>query len=178
MLMKRWYVVQVYPGYEEFVKKDVLKRIAEVGLESFFGQVLVPSAKLKQFFDGVDIKGDAEQQQLFPGYLLVEMELAPQSIRLVAATPRVVRFLGGVEPVPLSVKEVDRIVSQVEGRVVVPVRRSEFEVGREVEICGGPFAGFVGIIDSINENSERLTVMVSIFGRMTPVDLGFDQVKR
>lgn len=175
--MKRWYVAQVYAGYEELVKKDLQKRIEEAGLGHLFGQVLIPSAKLKQYFDMVDVPPKAEHQ-LFPGYLLVEMEALPEAIRLVTTTHRVMRCLGGKDPVPLSQKEVDRIISQVEGKVVVPARKSEFEVGREVEICGGPFAGFVGIIDSIDEGNERLTVMVSIFGRMTPVELGFDQVKR
>ena len=174
--MKRWYVAQVYAGYEDFVKRDILKRVQESGSQEIFGQILIPAAKNKQTFSLDPLA--AEDQQLFPGYLLVEMECIPEAIRLVTTTPRVMKFLGGKDPLALSQKEVDRIISQVEGRVVIPARKSEFQVGREVEICEGPFTSFVGIIDSIDENSERLTVMVSIFGRMTPVELGFDQVKR
>jgi transcription termination/antitermination protein NusG len=173
--MKRWYVVQVYAGYEEHVKTDILKRIEEAGLQDYFGQILIPSAKMKQFFE----VGDAlKDQQLFPGYVLIEMEATPETIRLVNTRQRVLRFLGGKEPAPLSSREVERIQAQVSGAVVVPTQKHELEVGKEVEIKEGPFAGFVGIIDKLNEEAEKLTVMVSIFGRMTPVELGFDQIKQ
>jgi transcriptional antiterminator NusG len=173
--MKRWYVIQVYAGYEEGVRADLSKRIQEEGMQESFGQVLVPSAAMKHFFDA----GSAKDEQLFPGYVLVEMELgAPGVMRLVTSAPRVLRFLGGKDPVPLSQKEIDRIISQVKGEVAVAKEKSDFVVGKEVDIADGPFAGFVGIIDRIDEESERLTVMVSIFGRMTPVELGFNQVKQ
>lgn len=172
--MKRWYVVQVFAGYENIVKADLQKRIEEESLQDLFGDILIPSAKMKQFFDTSDAMKD---QQLFPGYMLIEMQSAPQSIRLVAQTPRVMRFLGGKEPVPLSQKEIDRVLAQVRGEMVVAGEKHEFEVGKEVEITEGPFASFVGIIDTIDEEAEKLTVMVSIFGRMTPVELNFDQVK-
>lgn len=172
--MKRWYVIQLYAGYEEIVRAELLRRIEESGLQDYFGQVLIPSAKMKQFFDA----GDALQdQQLFPGYILVEMEARPETVRLVSSAPRVVRFLGGKEPMPLSKREIDRVLAQMKGEVIVSIEKHEFEIGREVEIKDGPFVGFVGIIDAIDEENEKLTVMVSIFGRMTPVELGFDQVK-
>ena len=173
--MKRWYVVQVYAGYEEIVKADLSKRIEEEGMQDLFGQVFIPSTKMKQMFD---VEEEVKDQQLFPGYILIEMEAVPQAIRLVTKTSRVSRFLGGSQPVPLSQKEIDRILSQVKGEYAVPSSGYEFEVGKEVEIKEGPFAGFVGIIDKIDEESERLTVMVSIFGRLTPVELGFNQIKR
>lgn len=172
--MKRWYVVHVYAGYEEAVRADILSSAKKKGLEEYFGDVLVPSTKMKQFFSAED----AKDQQLFPGYVLVEMEMLPETKRLVDLLPRVVRFLGGEEPVPLSSREIDRIVSQVKGEIVVASDDSDFTVGREVEIKDGPFAGFVGIIDAVNKDVEKLTVMVSIFGRMTPVELRFDQIKR
>ena len=173
--MKRWYVVQVYAGYEEAVKADILKSIQEKSLESSFGEVLVPSAKMKQFFGDGD---ESKDQQLFPGYILIEMELSPGTMRLITSTPRVNRFLGGTEPVPLSKREIDRVVSQVKGEIVVVPAKSEFDIGSEIDIKDGPFAGFVGIVDKIDQDAEKLTVMVSIFGRMTPVELNFDQVKR
>jgi transcriptional antiterminator NusG len=173
--MKRWYVVQVYAGFEEQIKADVLKSIAQEGREDLFGEVLVPSAKMRQFFD-TDTETDL---QLFPGYVLVEMDVCPESIRLVTSSPRVIKFLGGKEPVPLSKKEIDRILSQMRGEVAVTVSKvAEFNVGSEVEIADGPFAGFVGMIDRVDSEAEKLTVMVSIFGRSTPVELRFDQVKR
>lgn len=172
--MKRWYVVQVYAGFEEAVRSDLLRRVTIEGLQHLFGDVLVPSAKLKPLFD----MEEEQDSQLFPGYLLVEMECAPESMGLVLSNIRVLRFLGDREPIPLAQKEVDRIFSQMRGEVAVASRKSEFVVGSEIDIKDGPFAGFVGVIEKIDEENERLTVMVSIFGRMTPVELGFNQVKR
>lgn len=173
--MKRWYVVQVYAGYEEAIKADLQKRIQEKELQDRFGEILVPAAKLKHLFEVPDFK----DQQLFPGYMLIEMDVAPETVRLVTSSPRVLRFLGGQhEPVPLTQKEIDRVISQIKGEISVASEKAEFITGSEIEISEGPFAGFVGIVDKVDKDSERLTVMVSIFGRMTPVELNFDQVKR
>lgn len=171
--MKRWYVVQVYAGFEEAVKADLAKRIHDDGLEEKFGEILIPSARLKQMLDAAE----AKDAQLFPGYVLIEMEAAPETIRLVSSSLRVIKFLGGKEPVAISKKEIDRIVGQMKGDVAVAAKKSEFTAGSEVDITDGPFAGFVGIIEGIDEENERVTVMVSIFGRMTPVELGFNQIK-
>jgi transcriptional antiterminator NusG len=172
--MKRWYVVQVYAGFEEQVKADLERRIAQEGQQEAFGEVLVPSAKMKRLFEAHDTK----DQQLFPGYILVEMEITPATLRLVTSTPRVMRFLGGKEPAPISKKEIERILSQMKGEVLVTASAvSEFNIGSEAEIADGPFTGFVGMIDKVDKESEKLTVMVSIFGRLTPVELRFDQVK-
>lgn len=168
--MKRWYVVQVYAGQEEVTKTDLTKRIEEGNLQQLFGQILIPSAKLKQFLGVAEGNKD---QQLFPGYLLVEMEAVPEAIRAVTSSIRVLRFLESA----LSKKEVDRVLAQMTGEVKLPSEKHEFAVKEEVEIKEGPFAGFVGIIDRIQEEDKKLTVMVSIFGRMTPVELRFDQVK-
>ncbi len=172
--MKRWYVVQVYAGFEEAIKADLEKQIKADGLEQYFGEILVPATKVKPQA-GVEAE---EDQQLFPGYVLVEAEIVPASFRLVTSHPRVLRFLGGKEPSPLAKKEVERIYSQVRGEVVVSSERAEFVIGSEVEIKEGPFASFVGIIDKVDEENEKLIVMVSIFGRMTPVELIFSQVKQ
>jgi len=173
--MKRWYVVQVYAGFEEQIKADITKRVAKEGLQDLFGEVLVPSAKMRQFFDS---EAEADQQ-LFPGYILIEMQVVPEALRLVTASPRVIKFLGGKDPAPLSKKEITRILSQMKGEVAVTVSKvAEFNVGSEIEISDGPFAGFVGMIDKVESDAEKLTVMVSIFGRSTPVELRFDQVKR
>jgi transcriptional antiterminator NusG len=172
--MKRWYVVQVYAGFEEQIKADINKRIIHEGMQDYFGDILIPSAKIQQFFDADQEK----DQQLFPGYMLIEMESNPEAIRLVTSTPRVNRFLGGKEPAPISKKEIERILSQVRGEVAVSIpTKAEFQMGTEVEISDGPFTGFVGMIDKVDKETEKLTVMVSIFGRSTPVELRFDQVK-
>jgi transcriptional antiterminator NusG len=173
--MKRWYVAQVYAGYEELVKKDLDRRIAELK-EDLFGQVLLPSAKLKSFFVSEEEQID---ERLFPGYILIEMEKNPESLAVVAATPKILKFLGGKDPVALSRKEVERVLSQVKGEVVISKGpREEFSEGAEVDIKDGPFSGFVGIVDRVDEENEKLSVMVSIFGRLTPVELTFDQVKK
>jgi len=172
--MKRWYVVQVYAGYEQAAKIDIEKRIQAERMQDFFGEILVPSAKSKSMFAA----NDSADQQLFPGYILVEVEMTPESLRVVTASMRVLRFLGGKNPEPISQKEIDRIISQIKGEIIVETAREEFVLGSEVDIVEGPFAGFVGIIDNVDYNNEKLTVMVSIFGRMTPVELGFHQIKR
>ncbi|MFA5074566.1 MAG: transcription termination/antitermination protein NusG [Candidatus Babeliales bacterium] len=173
--MKRWYVIQVYTGFEDVVKADLEKRITEEGAQELFGEVLVPSSEVVSLFS--DDKKD-KREKIFPGYLLVNMELTGESFRLVASIPRVSRFLGGRNPVSLSDKEVDRIFAQMSGKLPVAAQEQIFSVGSEVHISSGPFAGFVGIVDKIDEEREKLTVMVSIFGRLTPVELGFDQVKK
>lgn len=172
--MKRWYVVQVYAGYEAAARSDLMRSIEEQALQEQFGEVLVPSAKAQGVF-GLAVED--RDRQLFPGYMLVEMEPVPEAIRLVQRSPRVMRFLGGKNPVPLAVQEVDRILAQIRGEVAVSKGKRIFEVDKEVEIASGPFAGFVGVVESVNEEAEKLTVMVSILGRMAPVELHFDQIK-
>ena len=172
--MKRWYVTQVYAGYEEPIKKDLIRRIKEESLEDLFGEILIPSVKLKQFF-AVE---EEQDEQLFPGYILIEMELTPETQRCVLANSRVFKFLGGKDPVPLTKKEIERVLAQVKGEVAVAAKKSDLVVGGEVTIKEGPFEGFVGVVDKIDEENEKLTVMVSIFGRMTPVELSFNQVKQ
>lgn len=173
--MKRWYVAQVYAGYEETVQKDLLRRIKETS-DQRFGQILVPSVRLKNFFM---VDAEEQDERLFPGYILIEMELDQATLNMVTSTPKVLKFLGGEIPAPLTEKEVERMLAQVKGGVVVTASvKSEFVVGSEIDITEGPFSGFVGIVDKIDEEGERLTVMVSIFGRLTPVELTFDQVKK
>lgn len=172
--MKRWYVVQIYTGFEEVVKADLEKRATEEGLQELFGEILIPTGEVTTFFS----ESRTKKEKIFPGYLLIFMEMTAESFRLIASNHRVTRFLGGELPMPLSDKEVERIFSQMSGQLSALSEKASFFVGNEVHISSGPFSGFVGIIDKIDEDRERLTVMVSIFGRMTPVELGFDQVKK
>lgn len=173
--MKKWYVIQVYAGYEDQVKADVERFIQDKGMSDIFGEILIPSAQVKDHFS---VQQDQKDQRLFPGYILVEMEKTPESVQLVSRTPRVLKFLGGKDPVALSQREIDRIVKTIKGEVVVKSEAPEFTVGSEIDISGGPFTGFVGIVEDVDQENERVKVMVSIFGRMTPVELSFDQVKR
>ena len=173
--MKRWYVVQVYTGFEDVVKKDLEKRFVEHGFEDSFGEVFIPTSDVVSFLADEDPK----KEKIFPGYLLLQMEMSGETYQIVLSAPRVSRFLGGEQPSALSNKEVERIFAQVRGEVAVTKQKAVFfTVGNEVQVASGPFSGFVGIVDKVDEDRERLTVMVSIFGRLTPVELGFDQVKR
>lgn len=172
--MKQWYVLQIYAGYEDKIKADLEYRIAYSALKDRFGDIMFPSAKMKQVFSNAE----EENQQLFPGYMLVQMELSLDAMRLVLETPRVLKFLGGKNPVALTQREIDRVMEKVHGGIVLSGDQSELIVDSEVTIADGPFSGFVGIIEKVEPENERVTVMVSIFGRMTPVELRFDQVKK
>lgn len=172
--MKRWYVVQIYAGYEAKIKADLERRIQESPLVEKFGGVHFPSAKMKQVFGSEE----EEDQQLFPGYMLVEADLSPEVMQIVLDVPRVLRFLGGKTPAPISAREVDRIFEKVKGGVVLSRDKDSLMVDSEVSISDGPFSGFVGIVDKVDAENDRITVMVSIFGRMTPVELNFSQVKK
>ena len=171
--MKRWYVIQVYAGHEERVCEDLLERFAKQGQPELYGNVVAPSAKFKDLL----ATAETRDQRLLPGYVLVEIELCPEAQRFVLGVPRVLRFLGGRDPLPLSPAEVDRITSNTQAELVVNAGKIEFSLGSEVEIIEGAFAGFVGIVDRVDKDAERLVVMVSIFGRLTPVELNFNQVK-
>jgi len=170
--MKKWYVVQVFAGYENIIKADIEKRIEEQQLQDLFGSILIPSTKVKE--PSADKDESAKTQQLFPGYMLIEMNAVQEAIRLIKSTSRITRLL----TTPLSGKEIERVDSQVKGEVPVVRDLPKFEISREVEIKQGPFSGFSGIVEDVDNESEKLTVMVSIFGRMTPVELNFDQVRQ
>ena len=172
--MKRWYVVQVYTGFEDIVKRDLEKQVEEQKLDEQISEILVPTGEIVSFFADDNNK----KEKIFPGYLLINMEMNGETFRLVASNMRVTRFLGGASPMPLSQKEIERIFSQMEGKLSLASDKEGFTEGSEVHIGNGPFSGFMGIIDKVDEEKERLTVMVSIFGRLTPVELGFDQVKK
>lgn len=171
--MKHYYVVQVYSGYEAAAKDDLERRIAKSELQDSFGEILVPSAKFKTLLTTEEIKNE----QLFPGYILVQVDLTPQTMKLVTSSIRVVKFLGGLNPKPLREKEVELVKSQMIGEVSLKQEQLEFSVGRQVQIQEGPFLGFDGVVSAVDVEHEKLTVMVSIFGRMTPVELEFSQVK-
>jgi transcriptional antiterminator NusG len=172
-MSKRWYVLQVYTGYEDVVRADLSKRVVEEELQDLFGEIVVPSGEVVDRF----VADEPRQEKIFPGYLLVQMDMNGASHRLVMQTPRVSRFLGGRDPMPLTESEVERIFTQMSGKLSLSSEKESVAIGSEVHITGGPFVGFVGIVDGIDEEHESVTVMVSIFGRMTPVVLNFRQIK-
>jgi transcriptional antiterminator NusG len=171
--MKLWYIIQVIPGNEEKIQHEIYRRIEERELQAFFGEVLIPQAKIGQYFNNTE----EQNEQLFPGYMLIEMDLNPITFRLVKTVSNVYRFLGGENPVPISQAEADRVLAQVRGDIVIKKTDIVLHIGNEIEIKNGPFAGFSGVVNAVDEEKQRLTVMVSIFGRSTPIEVTFDQVK-
>lgn len=176
-MSKRWYVVHVYSGMEKSVQKALIERIDRAGLQTSFGRILVPSEEV------VEMKGGQKsisERRIFPGYVLVEMELTDETWHLVKNTNRVTGFLGGSgnRPTPISEKEVEKILSQMEEGVEKPRPKILFEVGEMVRVKEGPFADFNGNVEEVNYEKSKVRVSVTIFGRATPVELDFSQVEK
>ena len=174
---KQWYVIHAYSGYETKVREALIERIERLGMDEFFGEIMVPSEEV------VEMKGGQErktQRKFFPGYVLVNMELNDDSWHLVKDTPRVMGFIGGTKdkPSPIPKEEVQEILDRMEQSVDKPKPKTVFEVGEIVRITDGPFADFTGTVEDVNFDKSRLRVSVSIFGRGTPVELSFTQVEK
>lgn len=176
-MSKRWYVVHVYSGMEKSVHKAMLERIERAGLQSSFGQVLVPSEEVVESKGG---QKSISERRIFPGYVLVEMELTDETWHVIKNTPRVTGFLGGSgnRPTPISEKEVAKILSQMEEGIERPRPKVLFEVGEMVRVKEGPFADFNGNVEEVNYEKSKVRVSVAIFGRSTPVELDFSQVEK
>jgi transcriptional antiterminator NusG len=173
--MFRWYVVNTYSGHEKKVKQNLEHRIVSLGQQRAVRQVVVPTESVSEMKDNQKITVD---KRTMPGYVLVNMELNEDSWTLVKGTPGVTGFVGASnEPVPLTQMEVDRILKK-EVAVVTGRPRATFVIGESVKVISGPLSDFSGEISEINEDAARLKVLVSIFGRETPVEVGFDQVKK
>jgi len=176
-MAKRWYVVHAYSGFEKSVQKALKERIEREGMQDLFGQVLVPVEEV------VDIKNgrrSISERKFFPGYVLVEMEMTDDTWHLVKSTPKVTGFVGGTanRPAPISVKEVEAIMQQMQEGVEKPKPKVLFEVGEKVRVNDGPFTDFNGSVDEVNYERNKLRVSVQIFGRDTPVELDFSQVEK
>ena len=172
--MFRWYVVNTYSGHENKVKQNLEHRIVSLGQQRAVRQVVVPTEAVSEMKDNQKI---TVEKRTMPGYVLVNMELDEDSWTLVKGTPGVPGFVGASnEPVPLTQMEVDRLLKK---EVAVRERtRASFGIGESVKVISGPLSDFSGEISEINEDAARLKVLVSIFGRETPVEVGFDQVKK
>lgn len=174
---KRWYVVHAYSGFEKSVQRALLERIKRAGMEPYFGQILVPVEEV------VEMKGGQKsisERKFFPGYVLVEMEMTDESWHLVKNTAKVTGFVGGTStrPTPISEKEVQAILRQVQEGVEKPRPKVLWEVGEAVRVKDGPFTDFPGNVEDVNYDKSKLRVSVTIFGRSTPVELNFDQVEK
>jgi transcriptional antiterminator NusG len=173
-MSKSWYVVHTYSGYEEKVKISLEEKVRQKGLEDKITRILIPTEKV------VELKGKRKKEsdkKFYPGYILVEMELDDDTWHLIKNTLRVTGFVGGTRPVPLPEEEVEVILQQME-KGPAPVVKSQYEKGENVRITDGPFSNFVGYVDEVDMDHGRLRVMVSIFGRQTPVELAFSQVEK
>lgn len=171
---KNWYVVHTYSGYEEKVKQGIEERAEKKGLTERISRILIPTEKVIELRSGKKRESD---KKFYPGYILVEMDLDDETWHLVRSTPRVTGFVGGTKPVPIPEEEVKLIINQLE-RGPLPQVKTQFQKGESVRIIDGPFTDFVGYIDEVDMEHGRLKVMVSIFGRQTPVELNFSQVEK
>ncbi|SRR5579884_1366125 len=178
----RWYIIHSYSGFERKVKESLETRVQAFGLQSRIGRVVIPTEPVTEIRNG---KKYTVERAFLPGYVLVEMEMdlaTPDGQNLwhvVKNTPRVTGFLGaGNQPTPLTEDEVRSIVYRVETGKDKPKLRVKFEKNESVRITEGPFANFNGVVDEVNEDRETLKIMVTIFGRSTPVELAFSQVEK
>lgn len=171
-----WYVVHAYSGFEGRVKTSIEERANVLGLKDKIGQVLVPTEEVIEIKEG---KKRTSTKKFFPGYVLVEMDLTDETWQLIKATPKVTGFLGGdAKPAPLTVEEVETIKQQIDSGTAIPREKVKFQKEDAVRIIDGPFMGFNGMIDEVNQDQQKIKVLVTIFGRSTPVEVGFLQVER
>ena len=172
--MFRWYVVNTYSGHENKVKANLEHRIESMGQRPRFRRVVVPTEQVIETKDGQKVQ---IEKRVLPGYVLVNMDLNDEAWTVVKNTPGVTGFVGTRDkPVPLSQPEVDRLLHRETAER--PRTRAQFSIGESVKVISGPLSDFSGEISEINEDASRLKVLVSIFGRETPVEVGFDQVKK
>lgn len=172
----RWYIVNAYSNFEKKVAEAIEEKARQTGLEHLFESVVVPTEKVVEVRRGRKI--DVERK-FFPGYILVKMEMTDQAYHLIKNTPKVSGFLGSDnKPMPISQKEADRILNQVQEGVDRPKPSVSYDVGEQIRVSDGPFASFNGIVQEVDEERARLKVEVSIFGRATPVDLEYGQVEK
>ena len=173
---KKWYVVRTYSGHENKVKAYIENEVAQAaGMEERIGAVIVPSEKVFEMKDG---KKKSKTRTFFPGYILVEAALDKTVTHLILNAPSVISFVGPKNaPAPLQASEVRRLIGKIEERKDVEVIEVPFKVGDAVKVTDGPFNNFTGFVQEVNEEKMKLKVMVSIFGRKTPVELDFSQVE-
>jgi transcriptional antiterminator NusG len=169
-----WYVVHTYSGFEEKVKRSIEEKTAGTPFEEKIAQVMIPSERVIEVRGGKKRESD---RKFYPGYIMVEMELDDETWHLIRTIPRVTGFVGGQRPVPIPVEEVEQILQQMERGAAGEVR-TQYVMGDAVRITDGPFTNFTGTVEEVDIEHGRLTVMVSIFSRLTPVELNFFQVEK
>ncbi len=175
-MAKRWYIVHTYSNFEKKVAETLRDQAKVKGFEENIEEVLVPTEEVVEVRRGQKVNAE---RRFFPGYVLVKMDLTDETYHFVKNTPKVTGFLGAQnKPSPVSQKEVDAIMQQVQEGVDHPKPSITFEIGETVRVCDGPFASFNGLVEDVDEERARLKVAVSIFGRATPVELEYGQVEK
>ncbi|MFQ5664045.1 MAG: transcription termination/antitermination protein NusG [Terriglobia bacterium] len=173
---KQWYILHTYSGFERKVAESLRSRVEAFGLQEKIGEVKIPTEPV------IEIKGGKKitsERMFYPGYVLVEMEMDEHTWHVVRSTPRVTGFIGtGAAPTPLSPSEVDQILHRVQEAADKPKPKLSFERNETVRIIDGPFTNFAGVVEEVNPERNTLKVMVTIFGRSTPVELDFLQVEK
>ena len=173
---KNWYIVHTYSGFEKKVAESLQQRVQAYQLQNEIGEILIPTEDIVEKRGGREVKSS---RRFFPGYILVEMTMSDNAWHVVKNTPKVTGFVGaGTKPTPLSKEEVEHILEQVKSAAEKPKPKYTFEKGDHVRINEGPFTSFNGVVDDVNLDRNTLKVMVTIFGRATPVELDFLQVEK
>ena len=172
----QWYVIHTYSGFENKVKQSIEQRVAALGMSQAVSQVMIPTETVVELKKG---KRREASRKFFPGYVLIRMDMTDDLWYLIKNTPKVTGFVGpGVRPTPIPEEQVKAIIQQVVTGAERPKHRVQFTRGESVRVIDGPFSNFTGVVDEVKPDKGRLKVMVSIFGRPTPVDLEFLQVER
>ncbi len=176
-MAKQWYVVHTYSQFEKSVQRALTERVQREGMQDKFGQILVPVEEVVELKLG---QKSISERKFFPGYVLVEMEMTDETWHMVKSTPKVTGFLGGsaMKPTPITAKEVQNIMQQMQAGVEKPRPKVLFEVGELVRVKEGPFTDFNGSVEDVNYDKNKIRVAVTIFGRSTPVELDFGQVEK
>ena len=173
---RNWYIVHTYSGFEKKVAESLAQRVQAYGLQEAIGEILIPTEDVVEMRSGRKV---VTPKRFFPGYILVEMSMTDNAWHVVKNTPKVTGFVGaGSKPTPLTKDEVDQILQQVRSAAEKPKPKYMFEKGEMVRINEGPFTSFNGMVDEVNVDKNTLKVMVTIFGRSTPVELDFLQVEK
>jgi len=174
-MAKKWYGIHTYSGFENKVRLSLLDRIKNQGLEEHFGEVLIPSETVVELKKG---EKRTSSRKFFPGYILVNMDLNDETWHVVKETSKVTGFVGGNNPAAIPDEEVMKITRRIEEGAEKPRPKVLFEVGETVRVIDGPFLNFSGVVEDVKPDKGKLRVMVSIFGRATPVELEFMQVEK
>jgi transcriptional antiterminator NusG len=173
---QKWYIIHTYSGFEQKVKSAIMDRARAQRLDHLISEVLVPTEMVEEM-----VKGERRlsARKFYPGYVLVRMEMTDDSWHLVKDTPKVTGFVGSKdEPVAIPEEEAEKIIAQIQEGVLRPKPKIKFEPGDKVQVTDGPFANFTGVVDEVRPDRGRVRVMISVFGRPTPVELEFTQLEK